>query len=487
MTKRVEPKAIAPTPLHAAVYNRDIEAVRQNLLLLDVNGKDSDGDTPIHVAAKFGTVEIIDLLLAKGADLRLANHKSFTPLEKAVHREPGKKAFSEKEKSEQIARVEKLLDAGALSELAASGKSLAYPLIVAAESGDLDMMKLLHKHGALVTGNRHGKTALGHAVTNMNMDMIEWLVAQGADINDDTDGKSPLARMVSEAMNASSNKKKKMTFNDTLDEMARFTIIEWLVKNGATTDFKLWEENTIYHWLADNRLQNRSAQLAEHVFAKNQTIDILNSRGWRPLHTAALAGNILMIEWLLSKGADINAPTRDHFKKSPLSRAYKSKSAMKLFIDRGAKMDDKALLSAAYQGYLDIVINMLDKGANPNAAEDINGDRIMHNLAEGFAAGKIKSDVLIGYLNQLAERGVDIDQKNEDGDTALQDITKTSYIGPDSKSGKRYRELVFLLADNGADLNVRNSKTGLTVLGYCIKKKKACGIRKELLEIGAQE
>ena len=50
---------------------------------LGVNQKDNLGETPLHLAAFSGHIEVIDLLITHGADVRIKNKAGKTPLQKA--------------------------------------------------------------------------------------------------------------------------------------------------------------------------------------------------------------------------------------------------------------------------------------------------------------------------------------------------------------------------------------------------------------------
>ena len=70
----------------------NIEAVKQHLAAgSDVNAKNSDDWTPLHLAADKGHKEIAELLIDKGADVNAKDEDSWTPLHSAVqslgHRE----------------------------------------------------------------------------------------------------------------------------------------------------------------------------------------------------------------------------------------------------------------------------------------------------------------------------------------------------------------------------------------------------------------
>ena len=50
-----------------------------------VNGKNTDGATPLHAAAFFGQAEIVELFIKNKANLNIANRDGETPLDSASH------------------------------------------------------------------------------------------------------------------------------------------------------------------------------------------------------------------------------------------------------------------------------------------------------------------------------------------------------------------------------------------------------------------
>jgi ankyrin repeat protein len=68
------------TPLANAIAKGDVEAVKKFIEYgADVNEK-SNGCTPLMLAARYNNVEIINLLLAKGANLKTKDDKGYTAL-----------------------------------------------------------------------------------------------------------------------------------------------------------------------------------------------------------------------------------------------------------------------------------------------------------------------------------------------------------------------------------------------------------------------
>ncbi|MBC8868267.1 MAG: ankyrin repeat domain-containing protein [Planctomycetes bacterium] len=95
-----------PRPaIHEAVYRRDLAELKR--LLTDdpslVRATDPAGSTALHVAAGIGAKEIVDLLLAKGADVNAKTTEGKTPLDMAIEGPPtveGEPAADRPENSE---------------------------------------------------------------------------------------------------------------------------------------------------------------------------------------------------------------------------------------------------------------------------------------------------------------------------------------------------------------------------------------------------
>lgn len=74
------------TPLHAACFRENIKAAKTLLSCndLDVNSRQKVGITPLMNAAEHGMIEIVELLLKKGADINAKTAKNETPLHYAA-------------------------------------------------------------------------------------------------------------------------------------------------------------------------------------------------------------------------------------------------------------------------------------------------------------------------------------------------------------------------------------------------------------------
>jgi ankyrin repeat protein len=69
-------------PIHDAVIDADLAKVKTQLQKNpnQVSIKDKDGDTPLHIAAKYGLKDIAEILLGNGAEVNAKDKKGHTPL-----------------------------------------------------------------------------------------------------------------------------------------------------------------------------------------------------------------------------------------------------------------------------------------------------------------------------------------------------------------------------------------------------------------------
>ena len=128
--------------IHEAAAEGNIKRVKQHLVEgVDVNAKFKDGWTPLHMASEGGHREIVDLLIAKGADINATagagDGVGWTPLHEAA--EGGHKKV-----------VELLILKGA--DINAKNGDGRTPLDLAIEHKNAEIADILRKHGGKKSG-----------------------------------------------------------------------------------------------------------------------------------------------------------------------------------------------------------------------------------------------------------------------------------------------------------------------------------------------
>jgi uncharacterized protein len=169
------------TPLHHAIMGR-YYAVAKRLIAAgaNLNAVDSSLRTPLYLAVMEQDEAAAWLLIAAGADLE-AQGPFGTPLHVAAQHDA-------------VDMVRLLLKKGA--QLDPRNRELATPLALAAWRGGLDAAKVLVAAGADVEAkNARGQTPLFYAALGPNaINLVPFLIEHGAVINvRDTTGITPLA------------------------------------------------------------------------------------------------------------------------------------------------------------------------------------------------------------------------------------------------------------------------------------------------------
>jgi ankyrin repeat protein len=163
--------AAGPAPVADAAMAKDREAVKTLLKQgADVNAAQGDGMTALHWAAREGDVELAQMLLYAGANVKATTRLGgYTPLMMAA--EQGN------------ADVVKALIAGG-SDVKAANTMGTTPLMLAARSGNPQAVTTLVENGADIEAREKtfGETPLMFAVSANRVDAIKALIKAGADL-----------------------------------------------------------------------------------------------------------------------------------------------------------------------------------------------------------------------------------------------------------------------------------------------------------------
>lgn len=269
----------------------------------DVNARSLDyGETPLHEAVLHK--DVIAMLIANGADINARNFSGDTPLHVAV--DNGRPA------------TEWIIAAGA--DVNCENNYGDTPLHVALRIGNEHVAELLIAKGADVnTVNRYRRTLLHEAACGGCTEVAGFLIDRGADVNArDTDGVTPLHC----AIGKRSMDIARLLIANGADVHAKtsFTLAPpYSSKNGtdkvslqdmpnANDSASLSDKGLTPLYYA---LVRADSEAMEMLGAKGAKIDI-NSKyvgGWTLLHHVAWGGQANAVKLLLDLGADVNAKT----------------------------------------------------------------------------------------------------------------------------------------------------------------------------------
>lgn len=282
------------TALHSAISKENPKTKRAMVELLlaynaDVNVKaGGDGDTPLQLAAKNGLTDIVEMLLAKGADVNASSDLGWTPLQYAAANE-----------SDAAAPTVALLLAHK-ADVNTKDKFGQTPLH---HVGTAKAAELLLNHGVDIGVRRNnGQTALHEASSRRRGEaLVEVLVSHGADIKArDNEGKTPLHEAA-------------MTGNTPAGKV--------LLAHKANTEARDNAGRTPLHQAASGWEQSPNS--TELLLENGADVNARGNNGETPLHLASQnKWHIKIIGALIAHNADVNA--KDNNGKTPLWFAAKT-------------------------------------------------------------------------------------------------------------------------------------------------------------------
>ena len=339
----------AESPIADAASRGDREAVKALLKeAADVNAAQGDGMTALHWAAMNGDLELAQMLIVAGANTRATTRLgSYTPLYLASQHGHG-------------SVISALVKAG--SDVKAGTPNGTTPLMVAAAAGKVDAVQALVDAGADVNARDgvRAQTPIMYAAAANRAAVIELLTSKGANLKA-TSKVSDLANLSREGAGFGGNPQvpaggapgqggppapaARRAPTPGVDR--NYQLNELIVAQGGLTPL-LYAVRQGYQESADALLK-AGADLNQPSAGDGTT----------PLLMAVINGHFDLAKSLLDKGANPNTPGANGV--TPLYGVLNVEWAPKaLYPQPRAHMQQQT-------GYLDLLTQLLDKGADPNA------------------------------------------------------------------------------------------------------------------------
>ena len=232
-------------------------------------------------------------------------------------------------------------------------------LLRAAAGSDLDAVRQAVAKGASVNASTAGRTPLSVAALNGRREVVDLLLAQGAELNkgDETEGRTALVQAI---------------------VGGEPEIAEALVGHDADVNLRTKSGLSPLMCAICMRLDGLVALLLD----KNAAIDSETSEGETPLTFAARAGSFGSAKALLDRGVPI---------------------------DHRCKLGRTALIDAANSGHADIARMLIDRGANVNLQTKEGWTALMAAIDQGQPE----------LAAILIAKGADVNAKQSNGFTAL--------------------------------------------------------------------
>jgi len=397
------------TALHLAARWGNIELLE--LLVangVDVNVTTDQQVTPLMIAATMGNVDAAGWLIAHGADLRSGDRRARTPLHWAA-------------KNNHVETMYELIDQGAkIDPVDTIGMT---PLMLAAADGAREAVAALISHGAMVNKiTPEGCSAISYAVTKGDIEIADILIEHQADLEIIDSHERTLLHL---ARFADDSYMIRRLLDVGLDTDARdkagFTAIHRAVIENKTNTFQILLNAGADISIRDNNAFNTLMSCAEYnrhdmmqdLIRKGVDIDLRGKSGQTALMIASYYADTQTVATLLNAGADINAR---------------------------ASADQHALNYAFWSTNLPTFTYLLEKGANPNLKSKHRWPLIFD----------VVSEEQIDFLRALISNKANINITDIEGHTALFTAAR---IGNE--------EIVQILIDAGVHVSTRGL-SGLT-------------------------
>ena len=296
-----------------SVREGNLKAVKQHLAAgADVEIRNQQGFTPLHVAAQKGHNKVAELLIAKGANINTSGRLiGTTPLDSAA-------LLGHKE------MVELLIDSGAdINPQIITGET---PLQRAEQRGHSAIAEILRKHGG-----KAGEVTLQLAILKGQKDVAKSLITGGADVNaKGLLGRTPLDWAIIGGKN----------------ELA-----DLLRKHGGKTGEELKGGKPVPKAATPEPPKGKAPDISIHDAAESGNIEAVKQHlaagtdvnlggGATPLHPATYSGHKEVVELLIGNGANVNAKSKgwtpldiaiefEHTEIADILRKNGAKTAMK--------------------------------------------------------------------------------------------------------------------------------------------------------------
>jgi ankyrin repeat protein len=357
------------TPLISCIkYNSDINFIKYLIKKgADLNKKNVQGDTPLIISIKYKTdINIIKYFIKKGADTNRKNKKGHSPLHIFVN-----------------------------------------------VNGDIKLLDYLIDNGAdLNSKDKYGQTPLHYAAKRksdeIDIRIVKRLIAGGAKINSrDLCNYTPLLMAA---------------ISDNMP------VAKMLVKNSAEIDiFKgivFYKQSSIFPTGKSHCRPPRFTYKHAHLNviryllemkAFNVNIKMYLKRTF--LHEASIEGDLSLVKYLLSRGADVNA--RDEYNNTPLH--YSKPKVVRYLVDKGAEINainkfrNTPVFHICRSGDVSNLKMLYKKGM------DLKIKTVERKTTLHFAARNGRLQV----VQFLIEKGVDVNAKDKYGFTPLHETIFT--------------------------------------------------------------
>ncbi|XP_051264945.1 kinase D-interacting substrate of 220 kDa B isoform X3 [Dicentrarchus labrax] len=367
-TTSIKMTTLAIQNLFSYVEEENLSALKAHLdRFKEVDGRSDNGQTPLMLAAEQGSLEIIQELIRRGANVNLDDVDCWSALICAAkeghvevvkellensayieHRDMGGwtalmwAAYKGREEVTEL-----LLEHGANPNTTGQQYSV-YPIIWAAGRGHADIVKLLLHNGAKVNcSDKYGTTPLIWASRKGHFDCVMHLLENGADV--DQEGANSMTALIVAVKGGYTEVVKellKRNPNVNMTDKDGNTALMIAAKEGYTEIVQDLLDAGTYVNIPDRSgdtvligaVRGGHVEIVRALLHKYADIDIRGQENKTALYWAVEKGNATMVRDILQCNPDTETCTKDG--ETPLIKATKMRNIeiVELLLDKGAKV-----------------------------------------------------------------------------------------------------------------------------------------------------
>ncbi|XP_054617852.1 kinase D-interacting substrate of 220 kDa B isoform X4 [Dunckerocampus dactyliophorus] len=367
-TTSIKMTTLAIQNLFSYVEEENLTALRAHLdRFKEVDGRSDNGQTPLMLAAEQGSLDIVQELIRRGANVNLDDVDCWSALISAAkegHVEVVKELLENSAYIEhrdmggwtalmwaaykgrmEVTKV--LLEQGANPNTTGQQYSV-YPIIWASGRGHAHIVKLLLEGGAKVNcSDKYGTTPLIWASRKGHFDCVMHLLENGADV--DQEGANSMTALIVAVKGGYTDVVKellKRNPNVNMTDKDGNTALMIAAKEGYTEIVQDLLDAGTYVNIPDRSgdtvligaVRGGHVEIVRALLHKYADIDIRGQESKTALYWAVEKGNATMVRDILQCNPDTEMCTKDG--ETPLIKATKMRSVeiVELLLDKGAKV-----------------------------------------------------------------------------------------------------------------------------------------------------
>ncbi|CAI5684808.1 unnamed protein product [Oreochromis niloticus] len=366
-TTSIKMTTLAIQNLFSYVEEENLSALKAHLdRFKEVDGRSDNGQTPLMLAAEQGSLEIVQELIRRGANVNLDDVDCWSALISAAkeghvevvkellensayieHRDMGGwTALTWAAYKGRVEVTKLLLEHGANPNT--TGQYSVYPIIWAAGRGHADIVKLLLQNGAKVNcSDKYGTTPLIWAARKGHFDCVMHLLENGADV--DQEGANSMTALIVAVRGGYTEVVKellKRNPNVNMTDKDGNTALMIAAKEGYTEIVQDLLDAGTYVNIPDRSgdtvligaVRGGHVEIVRALLHKYADIDIRGQENKTALYWAVEKGNATMVRDILQCNPDTETCTKDG--ETPLIKATKMRNIeiVELLLDKGAKV-----------------------------------------------------------------------------------------------------------------------------------------------------